>query len=140
MKGELGPLLTQFDGARRGERDAVYPFWALERDGLWEVAESAQLPLTSDGRRPTFSTLEQVDPLAGLPEQDYDQLVDDPELAAQAINTLLVRFFAGTAAAWWIPSGCRGSRSVRSALLCIPSSESPMSTALRLPKFMAATV
>ncbi|MFF4588817.1 HNH endonuclease [Streptomyces sp. NPDC001388] len=98
MKREVGPLLAEFAGTQRGELDAVYPFWALQGDGLWEVAESAELPLTSGGRRPTFSTLEQVNPLAGLLEQDYNQLVKDSELAAQAISTLLVRFFAAASA------------------------------------------
>ncbi|MET9060032.1 HNH endonuclease [Streptomyces antibioticus] len=93
VKHELAPLLTQFDGAQRGERDVVYPFWALQRDGLWEVADSAELPLTSGGRRPTFAILEQVNPLAGLPEADYNRLIDDSTVAADALSTLLVRFF-----------------------------------------------
>ncbi len=93
VKSAVAPLLTAFADAPDGERAVVYPFWALQRNGLWQVAEAAELPLTSDRRRPKTSALDAANPLAGLSEEDYDQLVEDPELAAWAIATLLLRFF-----------------------------------------------
>jgi 5-methylcytosine-specific restriction enzyme A len=93
VKEAVGPLLTAFAGAADGPRDVVYPFWALQGIGLWEVAESGDLPLTSQGRRPKLSALDEANPLAGLPKPDYDRLVEDSTLAAWAVSTLLVRFF-----------------------------------------------
>ncbi len=54
--------------------------------------------MTSGGRRPTFAILEQVNPLAGLLEADYNRLIDDSTVAADALNTLLVRFFGANSA------------------------------------------
>jgi 5-methylcytosine-specific restriction protein A len=89
----VAPLLQEFGGARGVRQDALYPFWALQNDKLWEVAESADLPMTSEGRRPTLTALNDVDPLAGLPQRDHDRLAVDMELAAWAVSTLLIRFF-----------------------------------------------
>ncbi|KUJ64436.1 hypothetical protein ACZ90_57775 [Streptomyces albus subsp. albus] len=92
----MGPLLTAFAGSVDGRQDVLYPFWALQQSKLWEVAESAELPLTSRGRRPKLSVLDEVNPRAGLPKQAYDRLTEDPELAAWAVSTLLARFFNPT--------------------------------------------
>ncbi|NYI06407.1 HNH endonuclease signature motif containing protein [Allostreptomyces psammosilenae] len=89
----VGPLLATFAGAAGGPQDVLYPFWALQRNQLWEVENSTDLPLTSQGRRPKLSALDQANPLAGLPKDDYDRLAGDLELAAWAVSTLLTRFF-----------------------------------------------
>ncbi|MBQ0848764.1 HNH endonuclease [Streptomyces sp. BH-SS-21] len=96
VKDAVGPLLSEFAGSADGQQAALYPFWALQRDKLWEVTDPADLSLTSQGRRPTLSALDETDPLAGLPEEDYDRLSGDFELAARAVGTLLVRFFNPT--------------------------------------------
>jgi 5-methylcytosine-specific restriction protein A len=98
IKEGVGPLLTTFAGSAEGQQDVLYPFWALQRNKLWEVTESADLPLTSQGRRPKLSALDKANPLAGLPRQDYERLSKDLELAAWAVSTLLVRFFTPTPA------------------------------------------
>ncbi|NGO11466.1 HNH endonuclease [Streptomyces sp. HC44] len=98
VKEAVGPLLTAFAGSADGQQDVLYPFWALQRNKLWEVADSADLPLTSQGRRPKLSALDEANPLAGLPKQDYDRLTEDLELAAWAVSTLLLRFFTPTPA------------------------------------------
>ncbi|WKX72595.1 HNH endonuclease signature motif containing protein [Streptomyces sp. XD-27] len=98
VKEAVGPLLVAFTDSANGQQDVLYPFWALQRDKLWEVAQSDGLPLTSQGRRPKLSALDQANPLAGLPKQDYDRLAEDLELAAWAVSTLLVRFFTPTPA------------------------------------------
>lgn len=90
---DMAPLLHAFAGARGTRQDVLYPFWALQTGKLWEVAESAELSMTSKGRRPTLTAMDEVNPLAGLPQRDYDRLTEDMELAAWAVSTLLVRFF-----------------------------------------------
>ncbi|PAZ10821.1 HNH endonuclease [Streptomyces sp. SA15] len=96
VKEDVGPLLTEFADSSDGQQDVLYPFWALQRVKLWEVAESADLPLTSQGRRPKLSALDEANPVAGLPKQDYDRLSEDLELAAWAVSTLIIRFFTPT--------------------------------------------
>jgi 5-methylcytosine-specific restriction protein A len=98
VKEAVGPLLTAFTGSANGQQDVLYPFWALQGNKLWEVAKSADLPLTSQGRRPKLSALDETNPLAGLPKQHYDRLAEDLDLAAWAVSTLLVRFFTPTPA------------------------------------------
>ncbi|MFF2250345.1 hypothetical protein [Streptomyces sp. NPDC058142] len=71
----------------------MYPFWALRGNGLWEVGEVEGLALTSGGRRPTLSTLNEMDPLAGLPEGDFKLFSEDAELAARVAGSVLLRFF-----------------------------------------------
>ncbi|UUU33646.1 HNH endonuclease [Streptomyces sp. CA-210063] len=93
VKEAVGPLLKAFAGADGGGQDVLYPFWVLQKDELWEVAGSADLAMTSQGRRPKLSALEEANPLAGLSMQDYDRLSEDLELAAWVVSTLLIRFF-----------------------------------------------
>ncbi|GHH81044.1 hypothetical protein GCM10018793_37640 [Streptomyces sulfonofaciens] len=96
IKEAVGPLLTAFAGVTEGEQGVLYPFWALQKNKLWEVADATELHLTSQGRRPQLSALDELNPLAGLPKRDYDLLTEAPELAAWAMSTLLVRFFSRT--------------------------------------------
>ncbi|MFJ9818743.1 HNH endonuclease [Streptomyces sp. NPDC101151] len=71
----------------------MYPFWALRGNGLWEVGEIEGLALTSGGRRPTLAALNEADPLAGLPEDDFKLLSQDAEVAAWIAGSVLLRFF-----------------------------------------------
>ncbi|MFI1764020.1 hypothetical protein ACH41H_18490 [Streptomyces sp. NPDC020800] len=71
----------------------MYPFRTLRNNDLWEIAEVEGLQLTSGGGRPTLSTLNEADPLAGLPKDDFDLLARDTELAARIAGSLLLRFF-----------------------------------------------
>ncbi|WP_369271299.1 HNH endonuclease [Streptomyces sp. R11] len=96
VKEEVGSRIAEFCGPTQGEQSALYPFWHLQSDNLWEVVGAADLSLTSQGRRPTLSALDGANPLAGLPQKDYDLLIEDRELAIRAVSTLLVRFFAST--------------------------------------------
>lgn len=93
VKKDVGPLLNSFAGPQYGEADVLYPFWALQKDSLWEVEGSSELSLTSSGRRPKTSSLDSVDPRAGLLTHDYRLLSSDPEAAAWVISTVLVQFF-----------------------------------------------
>ncbi|MER6451919.1 HNH endonuclease signature motif containing protein [Streptomyces sp900105245] len=71
----------------------VYPFWALRNNRLWQVEEVEGLQLTSGERRPTLTTLNEADPLAGLPRDDLDLLSRDTELATRIAASVLLRFF-----------------------------------------------
>ncbi|MEV8625618.1 HNH endonuclease [Streptomyces sp. NPDC051079] len=93
------PLLAEYADATAGPQAALYPFWTLQNNELWEVEGSDALALTSGGRRPSLATLNEANPLAGLPEADYDLLAKDPELAARIASSLLVRFFPDDVAA-----------------------------------------
>ncbi|GHD46242.1 HNH endonuclease signature motif containing protein [Streptomyces galbus] len=98
VKGEVGPLLAQFAAPHLSEADVRYPFWALRNDAVWEVVNEGGLPLTSELRRPTLTALDEVNPLGGLLEADYDLLVRDRELAITAMSNLIVRFFSANPA------------------------------------------
>ncbi|MCP9986902.1 HNH endonuclease [Streptomyces sudanensis] len=86
-------LLARYASVRNDRQAALNPFWALRGDGLWEIEGSEALALTSKGRRPLVSSLDSMNPLGGLPKQVYDSFVRDPELAAWAVESLLLRFF-----------------------------------------------
>jgi len=92
VKEEVGPLFEKFADVR-SEQGIVEPFWTLQRHELWEVAEAEGLPSVGDRRQPKFADLEKVNPQAGLSQQDYDLLRQDPAMATQAIANLVVRFF-----------------------------------------------
>ncbi|KAF0650660.1 hypothetical protein K701_06605 [Streptomyces fradiae ATCC 10745 = DSM 40063] len=94
VRDAVGPLLVTHGGVTSSSREAaLFPFWALRNDGLWEVEEAESLTMTSKGRRPLLSSLDEANPLAGLPKGVYDLLVADPELAAWAVGSLLLRYF-----------------------------------------------
>ncbi|WP_392753996.1 HNH endonuclease [Streptomyces sp. LN590] len=93
VRDELGKLLNDFAGVTTPRQAALYPFWALQTSGLWEVSGAEELSLTSERRRPTLAALDSADPLAGLPQQDYDALSREPALTAQVASILLVKFF-----------------------------------------------
>ncbi|MFG2622423.1 HNH endonuclease [Streptomyces sp. NPDC048507] len=93
VREALEPLLITYAGAPPGEQQVVYPFWALQRNHLWEVSNDKDLALTSKGRRPTLSALNSTDPVAGLLPEDFELLSSDRGLAAQVAGSLLLRFF-----------------------------------------------
>lgn len=50
------------------------------------------LTTTSNRRRPTLESLDRVDPLAGLPQADYDLIAADRAVAAKAAALLIIRY------------------------------------------------
>lgn len=62
-----------------------------ETNGLWEVSDWGELAITSK-RRPTLESLDRVDPLAGLPEADYNLLAANHWVVAKAAALLIVRY------------------------------------------------
>ncbi|MGW0631398.1 hypothetical protein [Streptomyces sp. NPDC002758] len=99
---------------------AVYPFWTLRHDHLWQVTGAESMKLTSRDRRPTRGTLDALNPTAGLREPDYDLLIQNREAAARAANMLVKRFFdplpAGLAEALGLPVLLKDRESASNAL------------------------
>ncbi|MFF8385703.1 HNH endonuclease [Streptomyces kanasensis] len=93
VRAAVRPLISSYAGVTDAERGALEAFWDLQGDGLWEVHVPGGRPLSGRGRRPQASALDATDPLAGLPEADYEQVAEDPALAAWAVGTVLHRFF-----------------------------------------------
>jgi 5-methylcytosine-specific restriction protein A len=93
VRSALAPLLTKYAEVQDGADGARYPFWVLRRDGLWEVTRSDELTMTSQGRRPTLESLNAIYPDAGLLEKDYEILRAKPEVAAEAVAGLILRYF-----------------------------------------------
>ncbi|MFJ8040415.1 hypothetical protein ACIRBX_07905 [Kitasatospora sp. NPDC096147] len=87
IREETDALLAEY-----GRSDgALYPFWVLHLNGLWEIEGAGTLPLTSGGRRPLVSALNAPDPLAGLPPEDHALLLADRQLADEITESLLER-------------------------------------------------
>lgn len=89
IQREVGDLLVQYASAPDARQAMVDPFTVLRKDELWEVPSWDDLTITS--RRPTLESLDRVDPLAGLPEVDYDLIAADRAVAAKAAALLIVR-------------------------------------------------
>ncbi|MEV3851486.1 HNH endonuclease signature motif containing protein [Streptomyces microflavus] len=89
----MAPLMEKYTQTEDGVDATRYPFWALVHDDLWTVDHGQELALTSRGRRPTLESLNQVDPIGGLREDDFELLLSQPEVAARAAAGLLLRYF-----------------------------------------------
>ncbi|MER7534445.1 HNH endonuclease signature motif containing protein [Streptomyces sp. NPDC097704] len=92
IRDSVTPLLARYAGGQ-GSQAALYPFWALRNNGLWEVEGGEDFSLTSGGRRPTKATLDEANPMAGLPKDDHELLTQDWALTARIAGSLLLRFF-----------------------------------------------
>jgi len=89
----LLPLLVEFAPPVQSHHQPQYPYWYLRSDGLWEVTEADELPLTAGG-------FPQMDPLretaAGLPHELHETLVKEPQLVRRSVRLLLDRHFSPT--------------------------------------------
>ncbi|WP_405973368.1 HNH endonuclease [Streptomyces sp. NBC_00988] len=93
IRDAVAPLMEKYAHLEDGVDGTLYPFWALVRDDLWTVDPTQELTLTSQGRRPTLGSLNQVNPSGGLREDDYALLRSHPDVAAGAAAGLLLRYF-----------------------------------------------
>ena len=88
----LRKLLEDF-GPSRQAHHPEYPFWYLQNDRVWQVAEAASFQLKQGGRSPAKSTLIKGRASGGLPP-DFDQrLRSDPDLLSRAAQLLLDEHF-----------------------------------------------
>ncbi|MFE7097592.1 HNH endonuclease [Streptomyces erythrochromogenes] len=93
VRDAVGPLMTTHLDVPASADQVLYPFWHLQGSDLWEVADAESLKLTSNGRRPTLSTLNSLDPVAGFPQGAYELLSTNPEMAARVASHLMSTFF-----------------------------------------------
>jgi 5-methylcytosine-specific restriction protein A len=93
IRDAVAPLMAKYGQVEDAADGVRYPFWALVRDELWIVERKQELSLTSRERRPTLESLNTVDPLGGLREDDYTLIRSHPEAAAAAAASLLLRYF-----------------------------------------------
>lgn len=87
----VGDLLERYADTADARQATVYPFTALRNGDLWDVPDWHDLTITSN-RRPTLESLDRVDPLAGLPQADYDLIAADRAVAAKAAALLIIRY------------------------------------------------
>jgi 5-methylcytosine-specific restriction enzyme A len=89
----LAPVMEKYAQVEDGADAVQYPFWALLGDDLWTVSPMDRLIMTSQDRRPTLASLNRVDPLGGLREDDYQLVRSHPDVACEAAAGLLLRYF-----------------------------------------------
>lgn len=91
---EVGRLLREF-GPDRKSYHPEYPFWRLQRDGIWEVTQKDQLPVNRSGGV-NKSHLVRNDVRGGFNPEVYHALQTDPQLFREVVQTLLDANFPAT--------------------------------------------
>ena len=88
----LRPLLVEF-GPSRKSYHPEYPFWRLQNDGLWELADVADLVLRQSSTDARKSELLKYHVRGGLIEPVFQALQNDSELLSDVVDLLLERNF-----------------------------------------------
>ncbi len=91
VDSELARLLRRF-GPHRGTINTQPPFWRLQNDNVWEIDRPRLVRLTPSGN-PHRTDLLENNIHGGLIESDYDRLRNNPNLALNIIDALLVAHF-----------------------------------------------
>lgn len=84
----LGALLREF-GPSRASCHPEYPFWRLQRDGLWLIEAERPMALRQSSTNPTTSELLGSNAAGKLPTDVQLQLQDDPTLVTRLAEQLL---------------------------------------------------
>lgn len=92
IEQKLRRLLEEF-GPPRQSVHPEYPFWHLQRDGIWEVIGADSLPRASCKRGPLASELRAHEILGGFPAEIDQAFREDPLLVAQAALIVLQHHF-----------------------------------------------
>lgn len=90
----LGKLLSEY-GSRRTRHGAVFPFWRLQNDGVWEVSNAEKVRQTKSGdafKRDLIS----YNVRGGFTEEIASQLQNDSLLALEIVQGLLDGHFPDT--------------------------------------------
>jgi putative restriction endonuclease len=91
IEKDLGALLGDF-GPPRATRPE-YPFWHLQRDGLWEIPErdalQADLDAAPHRHNPRLTVIREVGAHGGLPTDLYERLRSNPDLVNRIAQQLL---------------------------------------------------
>lgn len=92
IEQKLTRLLEEF-GPPRQSYHPEYPFWRLQRDGLWEVQGAENLPRRSADKEPLASELRRREIPGGFPEAIDRAFRDDASLVAEAALAVLQNHF-----------------------------------------------
>jgi putative restriction endonuclease len=89
LNSKLIELLHDFGRPQKSYRPE-YPFWRMQKDGIWEVKspEPVEWQLTSSGDAKK-SQLMQFNAYGGFPEKIYNLLKKDPSLFSSVVQKLL---------------------------------------------------
>lgn len=90
----VGELLREYGPAQR--TSASYPFWHLQSDELWFVAEAPDVPLKKGGRSPAIGYLKEHNTHGGFPQAVHQLLAGDEDLQRQAASVILQLHFPRT--------------------------------------------
>ena len=91
--GQLTELLREFGPARQS-RHPEYPFWRLQRDGLWKVSASGPLASRQSNTDPTKTELRAKHAVGSFPDDVRLALKARPALVAEIAQRLLSAHFA----------------------------------------------
>ncbi len=91
---EFGELLREF-GPKRSNHRTEYPFWRLQNDKLWEIADSEKITLTKSGDA-RKSDLINYKVTGGFPKYLFDQFLKDNKLVFNIVQELLDSNFPST--------------------------------------------
>lgn len=92
IEHKLARLLEEF-GPPRQSVHPEYPFWRLQRDGLWEVQGADHLPRRRSNQDPLASAMRRNRVSGGFPEEIDRAFREDPSLVAAAALTVLQNHF-----------------------------------------------
>ena len=88
----LNELLNRF-GTGRSHTHALYPFWYLRSDGLWEVPRADDLPRRGGRKEPLVSAVREHQLEGGFPAPVHDLLRRRPQLVATLGRAILAAHF-----------------------------------------------
>lgn len=91
----LGRLLEEF-GPPRKSHQPEYPFWRLERDGVWRMEGPGSDRVRETPSDPSRTFLIEHGVSGGFAPEVEQVLTSDPELVQDIANTLLVEHFPRT--------------------------------------------
>src|ERR1017187_1935683 len=92
LEPDLKRLLTDF-GPPRQSVHPEYPFWRLQRDGIWEVTCSAGLKTRNSNTDPLKSELRKLRVKGGFTETLFYTLQKHPEILRVVANSILEAHF-----------------------------------------------
>nr|WP_179270935.1 HNH endonuclease [Rubricoccus marinus] len=94
VEGPLAELLVDF-GRSQSRPNPHYPFWRLQRDGVWKVIPTEGIVFTASGD-PTITSLRTVNPSGGFAPAVEETFRQRPESIADIARLLLDAHFAPT--------------------------------------------
>jgi putative restriction endonuclease len=92
LEGPLRELLEKF-GPERSHVHPEYPFWRLQRDGLWEVENAAEYPTRRSNAGPSVGVLRDRHARGGFTQGIYDGLRANRGATIDLAETIATKYF-----------------------------------------------